>query len=126
MSSLAGSWGTQLLGPYGGSKAFSHILAESLHYELKREGFDVLACIAGSTATPGYLASLPNGVASAGSAMKPGRVVEAGLQALGRRPFVIAGIKNRLIYFMMTRILPRRASVRLMNHEVGKMYREKL
>ena len=35
MSSLAGSWGTQLLGPYGGTKAFNHILAESLYYELK-------------------------------------------------------------------------------------------
>jgi uncharacterized protein len=126
MSSLAGSWGTQLLAPYGGSKAFIHILAESLYYELRGEGFDVLACIAGSTATPGYLASLPHGEAKPGSAMQPGRVVEAGLRALGNRPFVVAGFKNRFIYFLMTRILPRRTSVRMMNHEVGKMYRDKL
>jgi short-subunit dehydrogenase len=126
MSSLAGSWGTQLLGPYGGSKAFNHILAESLYYELKGKGFDVLACIAGATATPGYLASLPNGVAKPGSAMQPETVVDAGIRSLGRRPFVIPGSKNKLIYFLMTRVLPRRTSLRLMNRAVGALYREKL
>jgi len=126
MSSLAGSWGTQLLAPYGGSKAFNHILAESLHYELKDEGFDVLACIAGAISTPAYMASLPQGEIKKRSVMDPDTVVEAGLRSLGHRPFVIPGFKNKLIYFLLTRILPRRASVRIMNHAVGEMYREKL
>jgi len=126
MSSLAGSWGTRLLAPYGASKAFNHILAESLYYELKDEGFDVLACIAGATATPGYLASLPFGESKPRSAMQPVTVVKAALQAIGRRPFVIPGFKNKLVYFLMTRILPRRTSVKLMNHAVGNRYREKL
>jgi short-subunit dehydrogenase len=125
MSSLAGSWGTQLLAPYGGSKAFNHILAESLYYELKDEGFDVLACIAGATATPGYLASLSYGDAKPRSAMQPVTVVKAGLRALGHRPFVIPGVKNRIIYFLLTRILPRRSSLRVMNRAVGGMYRGK-
>ena len=122
MSSLAGSWGTQLLAPYGGSKAFNHIIAESLHYELKREGFDVLACIAGATSTPGYLASLPPGKIKSQSVMHPDKVVETGLRALGHRPFVIPGFQNKLIYFFMTRILPRRISLRIMNRAVGKLY----
>jgi len=126
MSSLAGSWGTRLLGPYGASKAFNHILAESLYYELKDEGFDVLACIAGATATPGYMASLPYGDPEPGSAMHPATVVKAALRAIGRRPSVIPGIKNKLVYFLMTRILPRRTSVKLMNHAVGNRYRAKL
>ena len=125
MSSLAGSWGSQLLAPYGGSKAFNHILAEALYYELKDEGFDVLACIAGATATPGYLASLSYGNARPRSAMQPATVVEAGLRALGRRPFVIPGVKNGIIYFLLTRILPRRSSLRVMNRAVGSMYRGK-
>jgi len=125
MSSLAGSWGTQLLGPYGGSKAFNHILAESLHYELKDEGFDVLACIAGATSTPGYLASLPPGKVKSRSVMPPEKVVEAGLQALGHRPFVITGFHNKLIYFLLTRILPRRSSLRIMNRAVGDLYRNR-
>jgi len=122
MSSLAGSWGTQLLGPYGGSKAFNHILAESLHYELKDEGFDVLACIAGATSTPGYLASLPAGKVKSRSVMPPEKVVETGLQALGHRPFVITGFLNKLIYFLLTRILPRRTSLRIMNRAVRDLY----
>jgi len=122
MSSLAGSWGTQLLSPYGGSKAFNHILAEALHYELKSEGFDVMACIAGATSTPGYMASLPPGKVKTRSVMHPEKVVKAGLRALGHRPFVIAGIKNKLIYFFMTRILPRRTSLRIMNRAVGNLY----
>jgi short-subunit dehydrogenase len=126
MSSLAGSWGTQLLAPYGGSKAFNHILAESLYYELKGEGFDVLACIAGATSTPGYLASLPQGKTKTRSTMHPDTVVEASLRSLGHRPFVIPGILNKLIYFLMTRILPRRTSLRLMNRAVGDLYSEKM
>jgi short-subunit dehydrogenase len=125
MSSLAGLWGSQFLAPYGGSKAFNHIMAESLYYELKDEGFDVLACIAGAIATPGYLASLTYGDAKPRSTMQPVTVVEAGLRALGNRPFVIPGIKNRLIYFLLTRILPRRSSLRVMNRAVGGMYRGK-
>lgn len=125
MSSLAGSWGTQLLGPYGGSKAFNHNLAESLYYELKDEGFDVLACIAGATSTPGYLASIPSGKKKPRSVMSPEKVIETGLQALGHRPFVITGFQNKLIYFLLTRILPRRISLRIMNREVGKLYRIK-
>lgn len=122
MSSLAGSWGTQLLGPYGGSKAFNHILAESLHHELKDQGYDVLACIAGATSTPAYLASLPPGKAKTRSVMPPEKVVEAGLQAMGHRPFVITGLFNKLTYFLLTRILPRRASLKIMNRAVGDLY----
>ena len=126
MSSLAGSWGTQLLGPYGGSKAFNQNLAESLHHELKGEGFDVLACIAGPTSTPGYLSSLPGGKADTISPMQPEDVVKAGLKALGRKAYVVPGFKNKLIYFLMTRILPRSISLRIMNRSVGKLYSEKL
>jgi len=122
MSSLAGSWGTQLLGPYGGTKAFNHILAESLHYELKDQGFDVLACIAGATSTPGYLASLPPGKKKPRTVMSPEKVVDAGLAALSHRPFVIPGFLNKIIYFLLTRILPRRASLRIMNRAVGDLY----
>ncbi|TFH24532.1 MAG: SDR family NAD(P)-dependent oxidoreductase, partial [Bacteroidia bacterium] len=125
MSSLAGLWGTQLLAPYGGSKAFIHILAESLHHELKEEGFDVLACIAGATSTPAYLASLPPEKMKVRSTMDPDTVVEAGLRALGHRSFVIPGFKNKLIYFLLTRLLPRRTSVRVMNRAVGEMYKDR-
>ena len=122
MSSMAGSWGTQLLAPYGASKAFNQNLAESLHYELKDEGFDVLACIAGPTATPGYLDSLPEGRRASFSAMSPDRVATAALRAMGKKAFVIPGFQNRLNYLLLSRVLPRRWSLKVMNRAVGKLY----
>lgn len=125
MSSLAGSWGTQYLAPYGGTKAFNHIFAEALHHELKGKGFDVLACIAGPTSTPGYQASLPPGKEKAIAAMHPDKVVRTALRSLGRRPFVVPGLKNKWNYFLLMRIFPRSLSLRIMNRAVGKLYRRK-
>ena len=125
MSSLAGSWGTQLLAPYGGTKAFNHILAESLYYELKHDGFDVLACVAGATSTPAYLASLPDGKRTRRATLSPEAVSASALEALGNRPFVIPGAKNKLTYFFLTRILPRRFSLWTMNKAVESMYANK-
>ena len=59
MASLAGLWGAQLLAPYGATKAFNILLAESLHHELKSKNFDVMACVAGATSTPAYLGTNP-------------------------------------------------------------------
>jgi short-subunit dehydrogenase len=126
MSSLAGNWGTQLLSPYGATKAFNQNLAESLHYEMKGQGFDILACIAGPTDTPGYRASLPQGRKTTLKAMPPDRVAKAALRALGKRAFVIPGFQNRLNYFLLSRVLPRRCSLKVMNRAVGRLYREKL
>ncbi|RLD56216.1 MAG: hypothetical protein DRI97_07915 [Bacteroidetes bacterium] len=61
------------------------ILAESLYYELKGEGFDVLACVTGATATPGYNASLPQGKGKTRSVMSPNTVVDAALSSLDRK-----------------------------------------
>lgn len=126
MSSLAGSWGTKLLSVYGATKAFNHILAESLYHELKEDGFDVLACIAGATATPGYLASRPGGGKIGIHAMRPEKVARSGLEKLGKSPFVVTGMNNRLNYFFLTRVFSRRTALGIMNRAVGKIYREKL
>lgn len=126
MSSMAGSWGSALLGPYGGSKAFVHRLAESLHFELGEEGFDVLACIAGPIATPGYLSSLPPGKEKAIHVMQADLVVKETLRAMGKKPFIIPGLRNRINYFLMSRILPRRTALKIMNIAVRKLYRNNL
>ena len=123
MSSLAGSWGSNLLGPYGSTKAFTQILGESLHHELRQEGFDVLVSITGATATPGYLSSLPADREPPGGVMQPEKVVEECLDALGKKVYIVPGFKNRLVYFMLTRILPRSVSIRIMNRAVEKLYR---
>jgi short-subunit dehydrogenase len=123
MSSLAGSWGTRLLGPYGATKAFTQILAESLNIELEPDGFDVLVSITGATATPGYLSSLPGKRTPPGGIMDPESVAEECYRALGQRSYVIPGSRNRIAYFMLTRVLPRKHSLRIMNRQVEKLYR---
>jgi len=124
MSSLAGSWGSRLLAPYGATKAFTRILGEALHHELKDGGFDILVSITGATATPGYLSSLSGNRKPPGGVMHPAKVAEECLNGLGRKRVVIPGSRNRMAYFVLTRILPRRISLRLMNRHVGKLYNQ--
>jgi short-subunit dehydrogenase len=123
MGSLAGLWGSSMLGPYGSTKAFTQVLAESLHQELKAEGFHILVSITGATATPGYLSSLPADRNPPGGVMPPEKVVGACLDSLGGRIFIIPGIRNRMVYFLLTRMLPKSISIRIMNRAVKRLYR---
>jgi short-subunit dehydrogenase len=122
MASLASLWGTQLVAPYAATKAFNLILAEALYYELKPFGIDVLACVAGATATPGYLSSNPRYGRLKPKVMKPEDVAAPALRNLGRRPLFFPGFTNRFTYFIFTRLLTRRASARIFNNVMRKMY----
>lgn len=125
MSSLAGLWGTKLLGPYGATKAFSRILAESLHTELKPLNIDVMTCIAGATATPAYLGTDPKYSRIKPSVMNPAVVAEGALNAMGKRALYVPGLNNKLTYALLSRLMPRRTTVQLFNRTVGQMYRDK-
>lgn len=52
MSSMAGLQGSGYLATYAATKAFNRVLAESLWYEWKERGVDIMACCAGATTTP--------------------------------------------------------------------------
>lgn len=54
MTSFTGNLGTPRIASYAASKAFLRVLGESLWYELKDQGIDVLACVSGAVRTPGY------------------------------------------------------------------------
>lgn len=119
MTSISGSQGNPWLASYAASKAFNLVLAEGLWDELGRRGVDVVACRAGATRTPGYEASRPR---RGTPLMEPGPVVEAALSALGRRPSVVPGALNRLAAFAFARLLPRRASIRVMGRATRRLY----
>jgi len=123
MSSLAGLWGTQLVVPYGATKAFDYNLAEGLHYELKERKIDVMACCAGATDTPNYRNTRPQKNLLGPTIMKAHHVAEHALKNLGKRAVYIPGFSNQLNYFLLTRILPRSFSARLMNRVMYKMYK---
>jgi short-subunit dehydrogenase len=122
MSSMAGLWGTQYLAPYGATKAFNHILAESLYNELHAAGFDILACIAGATETPGYLASRPKTGRFGPAVMRPETLVRSVFKALGKKPYVVPGLGNKIAYSALTHLLPRRMALAIMNSAVGNRY----
>lgn len=122
MSSLAGLIGMQLVSPYAATKAFAWNLAEALHHELKPHNIDVMACIAGATATPAYLKTNPKYGFFKPAVMTPEAVAEAALKNIGKKALFIPGFSNRLNYFILTRLMPRKMAASIANKTMGKMY----
>lgn len=123
MSSLAGLIGMHMVTPYAATKAFSWNLAEALHHELKSHHIDVMACIAGATSTPAYLKTNPKYGFIKPLVMKPEAVAEAALDKLGKKTLFIPGFSNRLNYFILTRLLPRKTAAKIANNTIGNMYK---
>lgn len=93
VSSVSGYIATPLEASYAASKAHELFLAESLWYELKKDGVDVLALCPGVTITEFHDIS---GMKAVGAmAVEP--VVELALKKLGKKPSVITGWHNRLL-----------------------------
>ena len=125
MSSLAGLIGMQLVATYAATKAFTWNLAEGLHHELKSQHIDVLSCIAGATATPAYLKTKPTYGIIKPLVMKPEDVAESALNKLGKKALFIPGFSNRMNYFILTRLLPRKLAASVSNKTMGTMFGHK-
>jgi len=124
MSSLAGLIGMQLVSSYAATKAFAWNLAEALHHELKPQKIDVMACIAGATATPAYLKTNPTYGMMKPLVMEPSTVAESALNKLGKRALFIPGFSNRMNYFILTRLLPRKLAASIANKTMLTMFEQ--
>jgi uncharacterized protein len=98
-------------GPYNGvyaaNKAFQIVLGETLWYELKGTGVDVLVVIAGLMNTQGdAFAKFPRLLVA-----EPEPVAREVLSAVGRKHMVIPGVVNRAFVLIQTRLLSRRRTV---------------
>jgi short-subunit dehydrogenase len=124
MSSLAGFQGSGFLSLYAATKAFNRILAESLWYEWKNTGVDIIGCCAGATATPGYLNTSPekSGFFTP-RVLDPAEIPPECFRMLGKQPSWITGRSNRIASFIMQKILPRKTAINLMGDTTRKMYR---
>jgi hypothetical protein len=58
--------------------------------------------------------------------MTPQDVAEAALAKLGKKTLFIAGRSNRINYFILTRLLPRKIASALANKTMWNMYKNKL
>lgn len=118
MSSLTAFQGSPWASVYGSTKAFGLALAEGVAHEVAESGVDVIACCAGATRTPNYLARAAEG--GAPGELAPEQVVEETLDRLGAANIVIPGRFNRLASWLM-RLLPRSLAVRIMGQQTRKL-----
>ena len=120
MSSLSGNQGAALLATYAATKAFDTVLAESLWFELAPHGVDVLACVAGAMATPGFYQVTPRDKQAKAMPMRPEAVAREALAALGRKPTHIAGWIPKLANAMSSLMTRRQRTIFFskMNHDL--------
>ena len=124
MASLAGFQGSGFLAAYAATKAFCRVLAESLWYEWKDRGVDVIACCAGATSTPNYIKTNPEPSGFfAPRVQRPEEVVKECFIHLGKRPSFISGRGNRVASFIMQKLVPRKMAINIMGDTTRKMYR---
>jgi hypothetical protein len=124
MASLAGFQGSGFLASYAATKAFNRILAESLWYEWKDRGVDVIGCCAGATSTPNFIKTKPEKTSFfAPKVQSPEEVVDECFKKLGKQPSFISGSGNKFASFIMQRLLPRKMAITIMGDTTRKMYR---
>lgn len=120
LSSASAIMGTAYVANYAATKAYNHILGESLWYEMRQAGVAVLSLQVGATRTPGWeqsnaKANPPGKIAASDD------VVWEALHALGHTPSRITGWQNRLNFFMI-RLLPRSMAIRLISRVMESSY----
>lgn len=103
VSSVSGYLATPFEASYAASKVYELFLAESLRYELRDEGVEVLALCPGSTDTEFH--NLAGSRAVAAMAVQP--VVSAALNRLGKKSVTIPGWHNRALVCLL-KLTPRR------------------
>ncbi len=123
ISSLAGLIGPPLVATYAATKGFIILLAESLHHEMKQKDIDVTACCAGVTETPMFLSTRPKYGLFKPQIQKPETVAAFALKMVGRKAICISGRSNRAAYFLLTRILPRKISGKLVARNMIALYK---
>ena len=122
MSSIASLQGSAVVAHYAATKAYLRVLAEGLWYEWRPAGVDVLACCPGLVRTPTYESAHASPSRLVPPPMKPEAVATAALAALGRRPVVFPGRRNRAAA-ALAQLLPRRAAIDLVSRQTAFMFR---
>lgn len=123
MTSLAGLQGSGFLATYASTKAFNLVLAESLWYEWKNKGVDIIGCCAGATATPNFINSKPGKTGSIEPQIQsPEEVVAECLKKIGHAPSFISGGGNRLASYFMRHFVSRKKAINIISDATRKMY----
>jgi uncharacterized protein len=101
-SSVSAFQATPFLSHYGATKAYLLSLGESMNYEFKDLGVDVIVLCPGVTES-----EMTKGMKGSPIVMKAAPVVKAALDGLGKKVFVVPGFGNQLQVWLSNRILSR-------------------
>jgi short-subunit dehydrogenase len=122
VSSIGAYQGMPYMANYSAAKAYILKLGEALYIELRNQGVDVMLLAPGMTETEVIhwdgMAETPK---SAMPSMKVGPVVEAALQALGKKASVVPGGMNKIVRFVSTRVMSRAAATSMYGHSAGQV-----
>lgn len=123
ISSTSALQGTAIVGNYAATKAYNLVLGEALWDELRSYGVDALSFCPGATNTPAFEKSGAHVDAVPGMPfMEPEDVVAEALESLGKKPSRIAGLTNRILAFVATRLLTRRRVITLYGKNTRLLY----
>lgn len=109
VSSVVAFQGVPFMSHYAATKAYDLVLGEGLWYELKKHNVDVLTLCPGATTTE-FANVADSGPVPGSMPVEP--VVAEAFAALGKKPVVVAGKKNKLTVFS-TRLAPRSVTTRI-------------
>lgn len=109
VSSVVSFQGVPFMSHYAATKVYDLVLGEGLWYEMKKHGVDVVTLCPGATETEFSHVAETKPVPGA---MPATPVVTAALDALGHKPYVVAGFKNKLMVFGI-RFTPRSIATRV-------------
>ncbi|MGC9779631.1 MAG: SDR family NAD(P)-dependent oxidoreductase [Candidatus Heimdallarchaeota archaeon] len=126
LSSLAGLQGDPYHAHYSATRGYTMNLAEALWYEMRKYNVHVIACVAGATKTPNYIASKPKRVVLINpQPMDPVKVAKGCLRSLKKnKPYHLPGFVNKLSSFILRRLMRRKLAIRFMGNIASKMYGE--
>ena len=108
---------------YSASKAYDLKLAESLWYELKPLGIDVLGFMPVATLTPAILAQ---GYESSRKLMSVEESVTAAFNALGKTPSWVPGRVNRYVHYFLLKCVSRNLRIRIVSQQIKAMFAVKV
>ncbi len=120
VGSTSGFNGVPYMSNYAATKAFVGSFAEGLRGEWTKHGVDVLVVHPGPTRTEMVEMEGVDFDKVPAVWMAPDVVARKAVKALGRRSVLVPGAPNKVMRFMTTRLLPRRASVAMWGTLMGR------
>jgi uncharacterized protein len=106
VASMAAYQSVPYLATYGATKAFALSFGEALWAELKPHGVEVLSLCPGYVDTGFQAVANSASMPKMGAILTPQEVVQTALKALGKKPSVVPGVRNKFLA-LSPRLLPR-------------------